>query len=453
MAKSSSHPPLNVARKTGWLARTDHRWIVGLIITTALFLGTFTNPLPPDTIRILTYSDFPLAAKDQLRSLGFNIEIIATQGSIENALRLKSTTDPVDIALIQGGALNNEQAKGLESLGSIAYEPVWTFYRRALGIHPSRLNDLRGLRIAVGPNLSGSKVVARKLFAEDGIDIDHEPGFLFGKSAVEYAEDLEKGLVDVVVEVNPHADPHIKRLLENPNISLMSYELAEAYHQKFRFIEAITLPKGSINIHDVNPPQDVHLIATTLNVLVKEDTNPDLQTIFLVASRLANRNPDSLLFGSADRFPSYMDSQIPLSQAAQHFYSFGMPPSLDYFPARFAGLVDRYWVIFLGVVSAAYTLIQILIEVAKHLSRLRHKPLWERLSQIRRIVSRKDAQALTPDILGSYREEVETIYEKLLKDSDPAGNNAEFMLIISESENILEKLDLLQKSTKELHQP
>ena len=430
-----------------WQLLQEHRWIVGLILSASLLLIYLTDPIPPREIRISTYSDFPLTETEHLEALGLKVRIIPTQGSLENARRLKDPTNPIDIALIQGGALSDHDIEGLETLGSIAFEPVWTFYRKALKIHPTRLSELRGLKIALGPDLSGSKVVARKLFAEDGIDIDQEPGFLSGKSSLEYAKDLEAGLIDVVVEVNPHADPHIKELLSNPEISLMSYDLAEAYHQKFRFIEAITLPKGSISIHDVIPPQDVHLIATTLNIVIDNRLHPDLQTLFLVAARQANRKPHSLLFGSADRFPRYMDPQIPLSETAQHFYAFGMPSSFHYFPARFAGFVDRYWVLFLGVLSVGYTLVQVFLELGEHLSRLRHKPLWERLSHIRRIVSQRDAQeTIDPSTLKSYRNEIENIYSRLMEDSDPVGNDAEFMLIASEAEKVLERIELLDQN-------
>ncbi len=428
-----------------WQLIKEHLWIAMVILGCVLLLGYFTDPLPPKTIRISTYSDFPINETEYLRELGFNAEVIPTQGSVENARRLRDDKDPVDIALIQGGALNDEGIDGFESLGSIAFEPVWTFYRKALEIHPTRLSDLRGLKIALGPDLSGSKVVARRLFAEDGIDIDHEPGFLSGKSSLEYANDLEKGLIDVVVEVNPHADPHIKRLLENPSINLMSYELAEAYHQKFRFIESIVLPKGSISIHDVRPPEDVHLIATTLNVVVRKGTHPDLQTMFLIAARQVSRKPDSLLFGSAERFPRYMDTQIPLSEAAQHFYTFGMPNTLNYFPARFAGLIDRYWVLFLGIVSVGYTLIQLFLEVGSHLSRLRNKPIWERLSHIRRTISQGEAEAFLPSDIASYRSDVEAIYDRLTKDADAIEDDAQYMLLVAECEKILDRIVVLQK--------
>jgi TRAP-type uncharacterized transport system substrate-binding protein len=427
--------------RVGWRLCQEYRWLGGVVFIVGILMILLTNPLPPKRIRIFTYSDFPISETEQLQALGFEIEIVPTQGSLDNAHRLHESEDLAVIALIQGGALSNDEIDGFESLGSIAYEPVWTFYRKSLGIHPTRLSELRGLKIGVGPNLSGSKVVARKLFAEDGIDIDREPGFLSGKSSVEYADDLEKGLIDVVVEVNPHADPHIKRMLENPGIDLMSYRLAEAYKEKFRFIQSIKLPKGAISIHDEKPPEDIQLIATTLNVVVKQGTHPDLQTLFLVAAQQSSRNPKSLLFDSADRFPRYMDPQIPLSEAAQHFYTFGMPSTLNYFPARLAGLIDRYWVLFVGIVSVGYTLIQILLEMSKHLSRMRQKPLCERLGQIKRMTSRNAKQQLSSIELVHLRDEVQTIYDNLMKDAATFENDAEFILVLSEAEKLMERLD------------
>ena len=167
--------------------------------------------------------------------------------------------------------------------------------------------------------------------------------------------------------------------------------------------------------------------------------------MFLIAARQVSRKPDSLLFGSAERFPRYMDTQIPLSEAAQHFYTFGMPNTLNYFPARFAGLIDRYWVLFLGIVSVGYTLIQLFLEVGSHLSRLRHKPIWERLSHIRRTISQGEAEGFPPSVIASYRSDVEAIYDRLTKDADAIEDDAQYMLLVAECEKILDRIVVLQK--------
>ena len=145
--------------RASWKLCKDYRWIAGIILIVGFLMAFITDPLPPQRIKVYTYSDFPINETEQLRALGFDVEIVPTQGSLENARRLKDSKDLTNIALIQGGALTNEEVEGFESLGSIAFEPVWTFYRKSLRIHPTRLSELRGLRIGIGPNRLLKKVV------------------------------------------------------------------------------------------------------------------------------------------------------------------------------------------------------------------------------------------------------------------------------------------------------
>jgi hypothetical protein len=55
----------------------------------------------------------------------------------------------VSVGLIQGGVIGAANTAGLESLGTLAYEPLWWFHRREnQGVGA---DGLRGRKIAIGP--------------------------------------------------------------------------------------------------------------------------------------------------------------------------------------------------------------------------------------------------------------------------------------------------------------
>jgi TRAP-type uncharacterized transport system substrate-binding protein len=56
----------------------------------------------------------------------------------------------------------------LTSLASLYFEPLWVFHRSDLRL--TRLTDLRGKRIAVGAEQSGTKAIAMQLLADNGLD-------------------------------------------------------------------------------------------------------------------------------------------------------------------------------------------------------------------------------------------------------------------------------------------
>ncbi len=61
-----------------------------------------------------------------------------------------------------------QPSQNFESLGSLYFEPLWVFYHRGLQI--KRLPDLRGKRIAIGPEESGVNAIATKLLAANGVN-------------------------------------------------------------------------------------------------------------------------------------------------------------------------------------------------------------------------------------------------------------------------------------------
>ena len=115
----------------------------------------YVRPAPPDTVIITSGAEdstFRRTAekyRDILARSGVKLQILPSQGSLENLQRLKDPAFNVDVGFVQGGLASEADTEGLESLGSIYFEPLWVFSRCTKPI--KELSELRGKRIAIGP--------------------------------------------------------------------------------------------------------------------------------------------------------------------------------------------------------------------------------------------------------------------------------------------------------------
>ena len=98
------------------------------------------DPTPPKRVVLATgvdqgaYAEFGKRYAELLKARGIQVELRSTQGAAENLALLRDPQSGVDLAFVQGGAdrehgPDEDADAGLESLGSMFYEPVWLFYR------------------------------------------------------------------------------------------------------------------------------------------------------------------------------------------------------------------------------------------------------------------------------------------------------------------------------------
>src|SRR5439155_1131383 len=71
----------------------------------------------------------------------------------------------VSVAFVQGGSCPEGIQAEIRSIASLYLEPVWVFYRGEPG---AQLPSLRGKRIAIGPEGSGTRAMALRLLKASG---------------------------------------------------------------------------------------------------------------------------------------------------------------------------------------------------------------------------------------------------------------------------------------------
>ncbi|MBX3668451.1 MAG: ABC transporter substrate-binding protein [Rhodocyclaceae bacterium] len=322
----------------------------------------FVRPAPPKQIRMATagpgsyYQMYATRYKLFLERYGVELVVVPSAGSVENLARLRrGAEDPegVDAAFIQGGVKGGEADDDLESLGAIYPEPVWVFVR---GKPLQRLDQLRGRRIAIGPEGSGTRRLALDLLEAHGLAGDSAKLLPLGGQAA--IDAIRNGEVDAVVLVSAARSASVWTLLYMPGVHPMDFSQADAYTRRFPFLQKLTLPQGAVDLMADIPGRNLQLVGPIANVVVHADIHPALADLLLLAMRDTHSRAD--LFVRAGEFPAATPTDFPLSARARRFYEQGPPLLQRYLPFWIANLIDRLMVLLLPLLALALPLARLL---------------------------------------------------------------------------------------------
>ncbi len=319
----------------------------------------FVEPAPPNTLSIATgspqgaYYKFAreyqqLLARDKIR-----LVIRQTSGSRENLELLRR--GEVDAAFVQGGIGSREKYPGLLGLGSLYYEPLWVF--TTLSPQPTFLSGLAGRRIAIGPEGSGTRVIARQLLRVNGIEVPENE--LTGLGGAAAREALLAGRLDAVFVVASLAAPLVQELLRAPGVKPMNFVRAPAYAMHYRFLSHVRLPEGVVDFGADIPAQTVNLVSPAATLVVRQELHSALAGLLIqIASRVHGHDP--FLQDRSHKFPSPDLLDFPLHEEAERFYQYGPPFLQRYLPFWAAIIIDRLKIMLLPLLALLLPLMRIL---------------------------------------------------------------------------------------------
>jgi TRAP transporter TAXI family solute receptor len=327
----------------------DHLGIFGpaILITLLGFIVAyqFVEPAPPRKITIGTgdpsgaYYAFAQRYREILVREGVTLEIRSTAGSVENIKLLEAKEGGVDIAFVQGGIGDPTAQPDLESLGSLYFEPLWVFYHRGLQI--KRLPDLRGKKIAIGPDESGVNAIATKLLAANGVNAKTATLLpLGGEKAVEALRDKRAEAAFFVV--SPQSSL-IRNLFSRKEFNLLSFERGEAYQRANRFLSILKLPEGVMDFEQNIPDRDVFLLSACREPGGPQGLHPAGGPSDWNGHGGSRR---SGLFQDLNEFPSQKYLDFPLHQGPALLSGRAHFPE-KYLPFWLAVFIDRAKVMFL----------------------------------------------------------------------------------------------------------
>lgn len=332
-----------------------------LLICLALFFAyKFIDPAPPRKIVIATgesdlnYNAFAAIYGVYLQKEGITLTLRKTSGDTENLRLLKDPESDVDIAFIQDGVAHSEGAGSLLSLGSLYYQPVWIFCRcKASTTH---LSALKGKRIAIGYAGNGTHTLVSTLLNESGINASNTRLVEIGGE--EAATALRQGKLDAALFVDVANSGMIHEMVTDKRLRLLSLDTAEAFSRKFAFMHHLVLPEGAMDLARNTPSHDVHLVAPTATLVVKESMHPAL--VYLMMKVIAEVHGGPSMFNSKGEFPSAKDTDFPLSTQALNFYKSGLPIIDKYLPFWAATFVNRTLIVILPLLALLIPLTKII---------------------------------------------------------------------------------------------
>nr|WP_259460810.1 TAXI family TRAP transporter solute-binding subunit [Paraburkholderia sp. BL23I1N1] len=326
--------------------QSDLTWtfapVAVLVVLVVVLVVWLANPAPPKTITISAgppNSSFLLTAGEYRKILarsGITLKVLESDGSLQNLRRLLDPNEHVDLALVQGGVSQGLPTSSLMSLGSVFYVPIVVFYR---GTGVTRLSQLAGRRIAIGREGSGTRVLSLTLLEANGI----APGgdtTLVPTEGVQAAKQLVAGDVDAVFLSGDSTTRAVMlRLLRVPGISLLDFKEASAYTRLFPYLDEIDLPPGVLDLARTIPPETIHLISPTVELVARSNLHPALSDLLIEAAQEVHGLPG--LLQRAGQFPSPVARDYRISADATRYYKSGKSFLYRTLPFWLASVVDR----------------------------------------------------------------------------------------------------------------
>jgi hypothetical protein len=272
--------------------------------------------------------------------------VIPSQGSLDNLQRLLNPNLKVDLGFVQGGVATGMDVSGLVSLGSMFHEPLLIFYRSPEPV--TLLSGFAGKRLAIAPEGSGTHMLALILLKANGIE-PGGPTELVSIGGMDAATALLEGKVDAAFLMGDSATPPLmKQLLWTPGIRLFDFQQSSGYSRKFAYLLDLDLPMGVFDFGKNMPPQDIHLIGPTVELVARKKLHPALSDLLIEAAREVHSRPT--LLQKANEFPAPLEHEFTVSADAKRFYNSGKSFLYRRFPFWLATLVDRTLVVFVPIV-------------------------------------------------------------------------------------------------------
>ena len=328
-----------------------------LMVTAAVLLAYWwVDPAPPRTLRLATgqensaYEQFGKQYASVLARDDITVTLQGTLGSQENLQQLLA--GQADVAFVQSGSTDDRvgnpdsaERRGLVSLGSLFTEPVWLFLREEAKV--TRLTDLRGKRINLGPEGTGVPRLLRQVL--DANNIEAKELTISDLANTPATVELLAGRIDGLVFSSAPEAPLIQMLLQTPGIRLFDFSQAEAYTRRLPFLTHVVLPRGIVDLGRNIPNQEYHLIAPTATLVAREEIHPAL--VGLLVKAATEIHGGAGWFQQQGQFPSPKYTEIPVAPEAARYYRDGPPFMQRYMRFWLANLAERLWVVVVALTA------------------------------------------------------------------------------------------------------
>ena len=302
------------------------------------------------------YETFGRRYQPLLAAQGVQVELRPTGGARDNLALLSDPASGVHAAFVQSGILAQSGDLPLVSLGTVALEPLWVFYRRASvpslrlprQAAPTRLAQLAPWRIDIGAEGGGSATLMRQLAADQGLPasslVPRE------SDAVQRVLALVQGEVDALALVSAADAPFVRYLLATPGVALFDFAQAQAAARRLGHLQPLVMPRGVIDPASDRPARDVRMVGATASLVVRSDLHPALMQLLLQTAQAVHGG--SGWFHREREFPRPEAGAWDLAETAERHYREGPPWLQRHLPFWLATFIDRMWIVLLPLLAA-----------------------------------------------------------------------------------------------------
>jgi TRAP transporter TAXI family solute receptor len=375
-----------------------------LVIAAIWYTTSALSPLPPRAVTMATgpdggaYQEVGKRYREVLAHHGITLNLRPTAGALENLTLLRDPRSGVGIGLLQGGTTNPRESPDLAALGTVFYEPLWFFHRGAL--EGRDLEGLRGRKISIGPEGSGTRALVLQLLARQRLD--QRFAQLLALSHQDAADALIRGEIDAALMLAAWDAPAVRQLVTEDGIALVSFPRADTYVALYPFLSKLTLPAGAGDMAKNRPPTAVTLFAPKASLVVRNDLHPAIQSLLLDAAEQVHSGPG--IFHQTRQFPAAEAVDLPLSEEARQYYRSGRPFLQRHLPFWLAVAIGRLLVFLIPLVGVMYPLFRFMPALYEWNVRRRIVRIYRDLKDLER-------DAPSPDALN---EGLDRLEEKVL---------------------------------------
>ncbi len=341
-------------------------WIAALAFAVVVWMALrLIGPAVPNEIRLLTglegttFHEDGLLYKEILERRGVTVHLVQTSGSVENlegVIEADVPTAGFVWGLWDRDGRKQDSPEGVESLGTLYRLPLWVFGRKDLEI--VELRDLSGFRVEAGKKGSDSRLLATFLIEEEGVEEEVDLDQTTALTVEQVQESLRDDRLGAVIAVGTPDSDLIDMLLRSPELQVLSVERAEAFAMQYPFLQPVRFPKGGHDLRANIPDQDLELLAATAQLIVSDLFPPALADLLLQAAK--EIHSPATPFSAQGEFPRPDSAPLPLSRAADNFYTDGPPKLQRFLPFRLATWINRFMTALIAIASAAITIFKIL---------------------------------------------------------------------------------------------
>ena len=277
--------------------------------------------------------------KKRLKEKNIEVTVINREDTLNIIEDVNDLKSKVDIGFIAQD-LKGKKYKNINSLGSIILEPLFIIARKDVKI--KSLVDLKGLKVAVSPVNSGTRIVAEKILAIYGVNEFNSKFYPY--SLIESANALKAETVDVAFFLQPANNKIIEELGKNKKLKIFSLNESSALSKKYNYLYPSQIDKSGFDVINNLPEVDIKVISVPVTLIAKKNLNPSIVTLISLILKEEFRDPN--LVSDTGTFPTMQyEKNLEINQIADKIFNlpFGSEPFLySILPIKVASIIDDY---------------------------------------------------------------------------------------------------------------